>query len=105
MQALWPKGILSDEYGVTPDQCRWIVGGLDWPLKPINFIPHLHPANVEVTSAPEGSDLGSMLEAGRNSLGTLNGRCVCEKVHIDPTHEDFFTRHLSFDYPNFRSHE
>ncbi len=24
-----PKGILSDDYGVTPDQCRWIVGGLD----------------------------------------------------------------------------
>jgi 4,5-dihydroxyphthalate decarboxylase len=61
---VWPKGILSDEYGVTPDQCRWIVGGLDWPMKPIDFIPHLHPANVEVTSAPEGSDLGRMLEAG-----------------------------------------
>ncbi len=61
---IWPKGILSDEYGVTPDQCRWIVGGLDWPLKPINFIPHLHPANVDVTWVPEGTDLGSMLEIG-----------------------------------------
>lgn len=61
---VWPKGILSDEYGVTPNQCRWIIGGLDWPLKPIDFIPHLHPANVEVTWAPEGTDLGSMLEAG-----------------------------------------
>jgi 4,5-dihydroxyphthalate decarboxylase len=61
---VWPKGILSDEYGVTPDQCRWIVGALDWPLKPINFIPHLHPANVEVTSVSAGTDLGSMLEAG-----------------------------------------
>ncbi len=61
---VWPKGILSDEYGVTPDQCRWIVGGLDWPMEPIDFIPHLHPANIEVTSAPEGKDLGDMLEAG-----------------------------------------
>jgi hypothetical protein len=49
---VWPKGILSDEYGVTPDQCHWIVGRLDWPMKPIDFIPHLHPANVEVKSDP-----------------------------------------------------
>lgn len=61
---VWPKGILSDEYGVTPDRCRWVVGGLDWPLKPIDFIPNLHPSNVEVQLAPQGKDLGSMLEAG-----------------------------------------
>lgn len=61
---VWPKGILSDEYGVTPDQCRWIVGGLDWPLAPIDFIPHPHPANVDVTPAPRGKDLGQMLETG-----------------------------------------
>ena len=27
-----PKGVLSDEYGVTPDQCRWIVGRIDFPM-------------------------------------------------------------------------
>ena len=58
-----PKGIPSDEYGVTPDQCRWIVGGLDWPLAPIDFIPQPHPANVDMTPAPGGKDLGEMLEA------------------------------------------
>jgi hypothetical protein len=26
------KGMLSDEFGVTPDQCRWVMGGFDWPL-------------------------------------------------------------------------
>jgi hypothetical protein len=74
---VWPKGILSDEYGVTPDQCRWIVGRLDWPLKPIDFIPHLHPANIEVASAP-GNDLGEMLEAGEiDALISANvPRCV-----------------------------
>ena len=60
----WPKGILSDEFGVTPDQCRWIIGGLDWPLAPIDFIPFLHPSDVDVTRAPEGTDLGKMLEDG-----------------------------------------
>lgn len=60
----WAKGILSDEYGVTPDQCRWVVGGLDWPLAPIDFIPFLHPDDVEVTRAFEGADLGAVLEGG-----------------------------------------
>jgi len=58
------KGILSDEFGVTPDQCRWVVGGFDWPMAPLDFIPQLHPTNIEVTSAPEGKALGPMLETG-----------------------------------------
>lgn len=61
---VWPKGILSDEYGVTPEQCHWIVGVLDWPLAPIDFVPQPVPANVDVTFAPPGTDLGKMLEAG-----------------------------------------
>ena len=61
---VWPKGILADEYGVTPDQCRWIVGSLDWPLAPIDFVPQPHPADVDVTFAPPGTDLGKMLEDG-----------------------------------------
>lgn len=60
----WPKGILSDEFGVTPDQSRWVVGGLDWPLKPIDYLPFLHPDDVEVTRAPQGTDLGKMLDDG-----------------------------------------
>jgi 4,5-dihydroxyphthalate decarboxylase len=61
---VWPKGILSDDFGVTPNQCRWIVGSLDWPLKPIDFVPQPHPADTEVTYAPQGTDLGKMLEDG-----------------------------------------
>ncbi len=78
---VWPKGILSDDYGVTPDQCRWIVGGLDWPLKPVDFIPHPHPANIEVTSAPEGKELGEMLEAGEiDALISADvPKCVLDK--------------------------
>ncbi len=61
---VWPKGILFDDFGVKPEQCRWIVGGLDWPMDPVDFVPHPHPANVDVTIAPKGTDLGAMLEAG-----------------------------------------
>jgi len=59
-----PKGVLSDEYGVTPDQCRWIVGRIDFPMEPVDFVPHPHPANVEVEWAAEDTDLGDMLERG-----------------------------------------
>ncbi len=61
---VWPKGILSDEYGVTPDQCRWIIGGTDHPIPRFDWIPQPHPANVDVTHAPAGKALGPMLEAG-----------------------------------------
>ena len=61
---VWPKGILSDDYGVTPGQCRWIICGVDRPMEPFCFIPFLHPADVDVTPAPEGKTLGAMLEAG-----------------------------------------
>ena len=58
------RGVLSDEYGVTPDQSRWIIGGFDWPMAPFDYVPQLHPANVEVTRAPDDTALGPMLEAG-----------------------------------------
>ncbi len=61
---IMPKGILSDEYGFKPEGCRWVIGGLDWPLKPVDFIPRTHPADVEVSEVPKGKELGAMLESG-----------------------------------------
>jgi hypothetical protein len=61
---IMPKGMLMDEYGFKPETCKWIIGGLDWPLKPIDFVPHTHPANVQVSDIPKGKELGAMLEAG-----------------------------------------
>ncbi len=61
----WAKGILSDEYGVTADQCRWVVGGLDWPMDPVDFIPFVHPDTVIVERRPHGTDLGALLDAGK----------------------------------------
>ena len=59
-----PKGILMEEFGFRPETCQWLIGGLDWPLKPIDFVPHTHPANVQVIDTPSSKDLGSMLDAG-----------------------------------------
>jgi len=59
-----PKGILSDDYGVKPEQSRWIVGGIDFPMDPVDFVPHPVPEGVEVEWAGKDVDLGDMLEAG-----------------------------------------
>jgi 4,5-dihydroxyphthalate decarboxylase len=59
-----PKGILSDDYGVKPEKNRWIVGAIDFPMDPVDFVPRRVPAGVEVEWAGKGVDLGKMLEAG-----------------------------------------
>ena len=56
--------MLSDEFGFRREANRWIIGGIDFPMEPVDFIPHTHPDNVEVTMAPKGADLGQMLESG-----------------------------------------
>lgn len=62
---VWMKGILAEEYGVTPDQIRWIVGGTDFPMGAFDWIPQPVPAGVDVTHAPDGATLAAMLESGQ----------------------------------------
>ena len=61
---VWAKGILMDEYGFKPEESRWVIGGLEHPAPPFDFIPHPHPAEVDVRVAPEGKSLNAMLDAG-----------------------------------------
>jgi 4,5-dihydroxyphthalate decarboxylase len=61
---IWPKGILADDYGVTPDQSRWIVGGTDWFMPPFDFIPFIEPDGVDIEVTPPGKQLGAMLDSG-----------------------------------------
>ncbi len=53
---LIPKGILAHDYGFKPETCRWIIGGLAWPLKPIDFVPSTHPADIDVSMIPAGKN-------------------------------------------------
>jgi hypothetical protein len=61
---IWPKGILADDHGVTPEQSRWVVGGTDWFMPPLDFIPFIRPEGVEIEVTPEGKTLGAMLDGG-----------------------------------------
>lgn len=77
---LMPKGMLMEEHGFRPETCKWIIGGLDWPMKPIDFVPMPHPANVSVSDIPEGKELGAMLEAGEIDvlISADNPKCILE---------------------------
>lgn len=77
---IMPKGMLMEEYGFRPETCQWIIGGLDWPMKPIDFVPKLHPADVSVRDIPEGKELGAMLEAGEIDalISADNPKCILE---------------------------
>jgi 4,5-dihydroxyphthalate decarboxylase len=78
---VWAKGILTDEYGFDPAANHWIVGGLEFPSAPFDFIPHPHPANVEVRPAPLGSTLSAMLDTGGiDALFSANvPQCVLDR--------------------------
>jgi hypothetical protein len=87
-----PKGILSDDFGFRPEQSRWIIGGIDFPMDPIDFIAHVHPANVDVSMAPAGADLGEMLDEGEiDALISADvPRCILEKSpNVGRLFEDF----------------
>jgi 4,5-dihydroxyphthalate decarboxylase len=77
---IMPKGMLMDEHGVKPETCQWIIGGLDWPMNPIDFVPKPHPANVNVSDIPEGKELGAMLESGEIDalISADNPKCILE---------------------------
>jgi 4,5-dihydroxyphthalate decarboxylase len=61
---VWVKGILSDEYGFSPENCRWVIGGTDHPIPAFNWIPQPVPEGIDVRHAPDGVTLASMLDSG-----------------------------------------
>ncbi len=75
-----PKGILSDDYGFRPERNRWIVGGIDFPMDPVDFVARPVPAGVEVEYAAKDVDLGEMLDSGEiDALISADiPRCVLE---------------------------
>jgi 4,5-dihydroxyphthalate decarboxylase len=61
---VWIKGVLSDDYGVRPEDCRWVIGGTDHPIPAFDWIPQPVPEGVDVRHAPDGVTLVSMLDSG-----------------------------------------
>jgi len=99
---VWAKGILMDEYGFRPEESRWVIGGLEHPTPPFDFIPHPHPAEVDVRAAPPGKTLGAMLDAGEiDALFSANvPQCVLDGSanvvrlfpDFEPLERDYYRR-------------
>jgi 4,5-dihydroxyphthalate decarboxylase len=53
----WARGILQDEYGVQPEDLRWVRGDTEKLKLQL-------PANLEITQAPPGRTLSELLETG-----------------------------------------
>jgi ABC-type nitrate/sulfonate/bicarbonate transport system substrate-binding protein len=99
---VWVKGILSDEYGVRPESCRWVIGGTDHPIPSFTWIPQPVPDGVDVRHAPDGVTLASMLEAGEidalisNDVpqAVLNGSAAIARLFADyeSVERDYYRR-------------
>ena len=78
---IMPKGLLMYDHGFRPETCRWIIGGLDWPMKPIDFVGNPHPSNVRVENIPQGKELGTMLESGEIDalISADNPKCILDQ--------------------------
>ncbi|MBI4322138.1 MAG: ABC transporter substrate-binding protein [Chloroflexi bacterium] len=61
--ALWQRGFLQHDYGVSPDKVLWLTGGLEQPGRKEKLELHL-PPGIRVETIPEDKSLSSMLASG-----------------------------------------
>jgi 4,5-dihydroxyphthalate decarboxylase len=61
--AVWVRGLLQDDYGVSPRDLRWTTGGLETPGR-VEKVRFAAPAGLSLGAAPEGATLSGMLQDG-----------------------------------------
>ena len=63
----WIRGIFQDEYGVTPEDVRWVVASQDSSAEDAGKVSaqeSVLPEGVEITVGPPGKDESDLLESG-----------------------------------------
>lgn len=60
---VWARAILMDDYGVSPEDVTWVLGGIDEPGR-IEKLKVELPPNIRIEHAPEGDTISSMLDEG-----------------------------------------
>ncbi len=60
---IWARGMLQDEYGVAPQDIRWVRGGMEMPGR-IEKVAFTQPGGVSLEPIPEGTTLSRLLEEG-----------------------------------------
>lgn len=76
---VWFRGILEDEYGVSPSDIHWVRGGMNTPGRP-EKIKVTIPDGITMTEAPDGATLNAMLVDGEidGFVGPRAPRCFDE---------------------------
>ncbi len=58
------KGMLSDEYGIKPEDLHWFIGGLSTPTEP-PLVPLNLPGKIALEFLPRGQTLEAMFAGGQ----------------------------------------
>lgn len=61
--AIWARGILQHEYGVKPEQMKWLTGGEEHPGRE-DKLKHDLPKRIDIRPIDPDQTLSSMLEQG-----------------------------------------
>jgi 4,5-dihydroxyphthalate decarboxylase len=93
--AVYMRGLLEHEYGVKPSDVEWVQGRADRLGRQL-------PANIRVTPAPPGTELGDLLERGdidflmtaNNPLSFRRGNSKVRRLFPDyaAAEKDYFRR-------------
>jgi 4,5-dihydroxyphthalate decarboxylase len=100
--AVWIRGILQHEYGVSFDEVEWIEGGVNVPNTAGNDVTALRPVRpINIERAGEGTTLSAMLAA--REIDAVIGAFVPDSLKTHPdvvrlfpdyrqTERDYFRR-------------
>ena len=61
--AIWARGILQHEYGIKPEQMKWLTGGEEHPGRE-DKVKHDLPKSIDIRPIGSEQTLSSMLERG-----------------------------------------
>lgn len=76
---VWVRGMLEDDFGVSPPDIEWVRGGMHTPGRPEKIAVQV-PDDVTLTEAPEGTTLNELLVQGEidGFVGPRSLRCFDE---------------------------
>jgi 4,5-dihydroxyphthalate decarboxylase len=98
--AVWIRGTLQREYGVTLERIRWLEGGVNTPRRPDSVMDLRPDASVDLGFIPEGQTLNEMLAGGE--IDALIGARQPFSLGADPRVARLFPNYREVEREYFR---
>ncbi len=77
--AVWIRGLLRDDYGVSFADVEWCEGGVNEPILAGTETTSIHPPGLRVRPAPDETTLSTMLAAGQ--IDALIGATIPDSLY------------------------